>query len=1249
MTRRTRIIAGLIIALLTATLAGAGWLVFTQSGLDTAVAALGRLSAMSIRVARAEGRLAGPLHLSGVEIDHERVHVSVRDLRADPGLAGLLFARIRLDAVVIDTVRVRVKPRTKPPEPGAPRFMPGLLRLAIGDLRVRNLTVVASSGAELAIRDLTAAAIVSARRIQLERASVDAGAWAVSGSAALLSQEPLGLSVDADFRVPAAHDLAGHVQAQGDLALLTLRGRLAHPTGVTLERATLLLEPTLRWEIRARLADADLSRLTRTELFDRVSGTIAASGDTSHVRASGELDVPRLALGPAQVAVELSHSAAEVSLTKGEIELTKTGSRAEVTGRIRLGGKPELDLAGSWTGLRWPMAGTPDVTSEAGRFTFAGTGPWQFSAAGTVSAGPLREAPVEVEGTLEATRVTIERAAAQVLAGRVTGSGELGFAPEQPWRIALDGSNLDPSRVRDDLPGRLDVRLDAAGEGFDPLRRWDVNIQSLNGVFRHQPVEAHGAASMRDGALSFDNLHASVGNATLTADGSVRGPGGLVAEIQSANLSAFLPELAGSVRGRVRASERGSERGSPGGKPHLGVDLTLSARDLRFGSLSAAAIGADADLDLSDREPSWARVRAVGLSLGERELSDLRLSLDGRASSHAVALRVGLGKDAVELVGRGGFKPDSSYVLDIKGIESRGPRLPTYVLERASVLTATKTSIQLTATCLVAAPRRICLQGDFALTRPWQFTADAAGLSIETLFSKEMDEVRYRGTVGAHASIVGGPDQPWTGSASAVIDDATFSYRRPGGELTSVALGDVRLRADATATQLSASLDAQLTQRSSVTASAIAERTPGLELPALPLAGRIRVDTHELGILPLFVPDIDRARGQVTADIAIGGTIAAPTLEGRLDLVDGELDFYRSNLLLRQMQAGIVFRDNGLTLTATGRAGEGQMTLGGELTWRERQLEGRLTFKGENLVAADLPELHVVASPDLVFRLDGTHVTVTGEVKIPSARVEPADVANVTLASADERIIGEEEPGAAGAFTVSADVRTTLGRDVHVNAFGLKSRLEGSIVARLRPGQAATGSGELEIEDGKFKIYSRELDIERGRLLFGGGPLAEPGVDLKAEREVPGYTVGINARGQLRRPEITFYSSPSLPQTQIASLLVASRTLDSLQASDRSSLGMSTTQMAAQGGALLGGQVKRYIGLDEVSVETGFNDDAALVLGKFLSPRLFVSYGISLSQRLNTLKMKYTVGDRWTVKTESGEEQSLDIEYKIER
>jgi translocation and assembly module TamB len=54
------------------------------------------------------------------------------------------------------------------------------------------------------------------------------------------------------------------------------------------------------------------------------------------------------------------------------------------------------------------------------------------------------------------------------------------------------------------------------------------------------------------------------------------------------------------------------------------------------------------------------------------------------------------------------------------------------------------------------------------------------------------------------------------------------------------------------------------------------------------------------------------------------------------------------------------------------------------------------------------------------------------------------------------------------------------------------------------------------------------------------------------------------------------------------------------------------------------------------------------VIGKYLSPRLYVSYGISLVEEINTLKLRYTIGDRWTVSAESGAEQAFDIEYRIE-
>ena len=75
--------------------------------------------------------------------------------------------------------------------------------------------------------------------------------------------------------------------------------------------------------------------------------------------------------------------------------------------------------------------------------------------------------------------------------------------------------------------------------------------------------------------------------------------------------------------------------------------------------------------------------------------------------------------------------------------------------------------------------------------------------------------------------------------------------------------------------------------------------------------------------------------------------------------------------------------------------------------------------------------------------------------------------------------------------------------------------------------------------------------------------------------------------------------------------------------------------------------------IEEVGVESTVNSageaNTALVLGKFLSPRLFVSYGISLTESINTLKLRYTISDKWVLKTEAGENQSADLEYATER
>jgi translocation and assembly module TamB len=73
------------------------------------------------------------------------------------------------------------------------------------------------------------------------------------------------------------------------------------------------------------------------------------------------------------------------------------------------------------------------------------------------------------------------------------------------------------------------------------------------------------------------------------------------------------------------------------------------------------------------------------------------------------------------------------------------------------------------------------------------------------------------------------------------------------------------------------------------------------------------------------------------------------------------------------------------------------------------------------------------------------------------------------------------------------------------------------------------------------------------------------------------------------------------------------------------------------------------LGIEDVTIESDLNNDTALVLGRYLSPRLYVSYGISLTEALNTVKLRYSLNDRWTVRTEVGEEHSAELVYTIER
>jgi translocation and assembly module TamB len=399
----------------------------------------------------------------------------------------------------------------------------------------------------------------------------------------------------------------------------------------------------------------------------------------------------------------------------------------------------------------------------------------------------------------------------------------------------------------------------------------------------------------------------------------------------------------------------------------------------------------------------------------------------------------------------------------------------------------------------------------------------------------------------------------------------------------------------------------------------------------------------------LYVPDIDRASGHFDADVSFDGTLGRPRASGVIKLSSGEIDLYQLNLSLRalDMEARIV--SNNLQFSSTAKAGAGTLSSSGEIEWRDNLPYGDIRLKGENLRLVDVPEARIDASPDLDFRIAGHEMLVKGEVKLPLARIHPADLTNAVLPSADEVLVGPTEQVEKDPFLVTTEITMTLGDQVTIETYGLSGHVTGSITERARPGEPTRATGELQVKDGQYTALARKLDIERGRLIFNGGLLVDPAVDIRAVKEFPDVKAGVNVRGTLREPRLTFFSEPAVPQSQIVSLILAGGSLQTTQSADHPGSSAASQEVAGQAAALLAAQLGTKIGIPDISVESDLSNETSLVLGKYLSPRLYVSYGISLTESINTVKMRYTLGDRWTIKTEAGQARSADLVYTIEK
>jgi translocation and assembly module TamB len=431
-----------------------------------------------------------------------------------------------------------------------------------------------------------------------------------------------------------------------------------------------------------------------------------------------------------------------------------------------------------------------------------------------------------------------------------------------------------------------------------------------------------------------------------------------------------------------------------------------------------------------------------------------------------------------------------------------------------------------------------------------------------------------------------------------------------------------------------------------------------------PLQGQVQASLPRMAVWSRLAPPGWRLRGALSADAHIDGTRAAPAVSGTLQaddlalrsVVDGiELAGGR----LRARIDGTRLLIDEFTLHGAGDAASGGLLrASGQAGWIDGRAQASLTASLEQLRASIHPERQITVSGQVQATLDGRALHAEGSLRADPARIVLPEPSAPSLGS-DVNVRGPGSPDAsaqlppedaqAAPYTATAQVQLDLGENFRVQGQGIDTRLAGVLTLTANGPVTALPrlTGSVRAVDGSFRAYGQQLDIERGNIVFTG-EAANPTLDIIALR--PNYTssqlIGAQVMGTALLPRVRLYSDPALPDSQTLAWLLLGRPAPST--------GAESAMLQAAALAVLGGREGRGLagafGLDELSVASGDAatlTDASVTLGKRLSDRLYVSYQHSLAGATGALFVFYALSQRWTLRSQAGENSAVDLIYTL--
>ncbi|SIT68515.1 translocation and assembly module TamB [Ectothiorhodosinus mongolicus] len=747
-----------------------------------------------------------------------------------------------------------------------------------------------------------------------------------------------------------------------------------------------------------------------------------------------------------------------------------------------------------------------------------------------------------------------------------------------------------PTGLKLPLPLRIAV---------DEARIRDLLLETADGpLLRLDALQLAGSAGAQHLDITHLEILASGNRVVLEAQIDTQLDVDLV--IAAPRLSGLLPDVDGHLALAL-------EIHGPLAEPQLRLRGQL--RDLTRADLRLSGLFLDLDVGIDPQRPFAVDIRLDELVAGSAlSVPSAHLQGIGLAEEHQLSLDVRSNQGDVSLRLTGGLASGPSWQGMVDRLDISQALAGDWTLREPAVLALNRVAARLEDLCLMQADARLCVMAQGTYTG-------------EGMVRVDLDDY---------------PLQPWAPDVELPehVDDrisASAEIRR----------GD----------ELIAQLNVEFLQQGTLSGRvALQPRLDG----ETELDGDLQLALDDLSVLALLVPDLRDTHGRLSGDLKLSGLLSRPELGGELQLQEGRMRIPEAGIEVTDIQLSLCqCEQNTLELTGSARSGEGELRLNGNLRLTpDGQLPISLQVQGENFELLRRPDIEAHVSPDLDLLIIGRRIIVNGSVDVPRALVALAQLPPQAVGVSRDEIIIDDDTEVADPLLIVARVRAGLGDDVRISGYGLDARLTGDLAIHESPGVPLRLFGEILVAEGRYKAYGQDLTVERGMVIFQGPP-DNPGLNIRAFREVPAHnvTVGIELTGTAAEPRSRLFSSPPTSETDTLSLLVTGRPLSGAGEGDADALVQAIAVLGIERGGFITDRMGQELGLDEFRIDTGTDlESAALVMGRYLSPRLLLRYSVGLFDAVNTVMLQYALTRSLSLETASSSEaQSMDLIYRLER